>query len=267
MESIPKVIHYCWFGDKPHPPAVVRCLNSWRKLLPDFRIVEWNETNTDLASNRYVREAYEARKYAFVTDYVRLKVLHDYGGVYMDTDVEVVKSLDAFLRHDAFSGFEDEGRVPTAVMGARAGNAWIGVLLAEYDDATFTLADGTYAETTNVARITATTRDRFGVPMDNAFHDLPGVVTIYPRDFFCPKSYATGVITKTPNTHAIHHFSGSWRSDDHRDRKRAQGQLNRLLGVRLGSAALTVRHIYRTEGPLAVPGRAWRGLRRRITGR
>lgn len=264
VDSIPKVIHYCWFGEQPHPPAVVRCMNSWRRLMPDYRIIEWNETNTDLTTNDYVREAYAARKYAFVSDYVRLKVLHDEGGLYMDTDVEVIKSLDAFLHHESFSGFEDEAHVPTAVMGARAGNGWIGVLLAEYADLHFVLPDGTYDARTNVSRITATTRESFGVAMNNSFQDIPGLLTIYPRDRFCPKSYATGVITTTRNTHAIHHFSGSWRHEEHRTFKRFQGRVNRAFGPLIGGWLLAVRSVARNEGWRALPGRALHGAIKRL---
>ncbi len=255
QDSIPKVIHYCWFGMKPHPAFVVKCMDSWRRVLPDYRIVEWNETNTDLDANAYVREAYDAGKYAFVTDYVRLKVLHEHGGIYMDTDVEVVRSLDAFLHHDAFSGFEHETSVPTAVMGSRAHNQWIAELLAEYGSLHFILPGGDYDLTSNVSRITATTKEVFGVRMDNSFQDLARLVTFYPREVFCPKSYATGVITRTPNTHAIHHFAGSWRSEGHRQRKMAQARLNNLLGVRLGGWLLAVRDTYDAEGALGVARR------------
>lgn len=262
MQSIPKVIHYCWFGQQPHPPAVVRCMDSWRRLLPNYRIIEWNESNTDLTTNRYVREAYAAQKYAFVTDYVRLRVLFEHGGVYMDTDVEVVRSLDAFLRHDAFSGFENENEVPTAVMGSRSGNRWIGALLAEYDELAFVKPDGTFDVTTNVARISATTRDRFGVPMDNEFHELPGVLTMYPREVFCPKSYATGVITRTSSTHAIHHFAGSWKPVAQRQRRELRGRLNRLLGVRAGGWVFAIIHVWQEEGAAAIPLRLFRSLSR-----
>lgn len=264
MDSIPKVIHYCWFGGRPHPESVVRCMDSWRRVLPDYRIIEWNETNFDVNTNDYTREAHSAGKFAFVTDYVRLKVLHDHGGIYMDTDVEVLKSLDRFLHHASFSGFEDETNIPTAVMGSQAGNEWIRLLLADYEGLHFLGADGEEDLTTNVSRITRTTHQSYGLSMDNRFHDIPGVLTLYPKDYFCPKSYRTGIITRTANTHAIHHFSGTWRTEDHRSRKAAQRRLNSLFGTRLGGYLLAVRHVYLREGMAALPGQVTNGLRRRI---
>ena len=109
---IPKVIHYCWFGKKPLPPLAVNCIDSWKKFCPDYEIIEWNEKNFDINSNTYVREAYENKKWAFVSDYVQLYALYNYGGIYMDTDVQVLKPLDAFLNDQAFSGFEAYDRVP-----------------------------------------------------------------------------------------------------------------------------------------------------------
>lgn len=264
MDSIPRIIHYCWFGERPHPQSVVRCMDSWRKVLPDYRIVEWNETNVDLNANAYVREAYAAGKYAFVSDFVRLSVLHALGGIYMDTDVEVLKGFDPFLRHQAFSGFEDEVHIPTAVMGCQAGNEWIRLLLEEYDHLHFTRPDGTYDLTTNVVRITETTRSRYGISMDNTPQEIPGVLTLYPSDYFCPKSYATGIITRTVNTHAIHHFGGTWRSDEHRARKASQARVNRLFGVRIGGWLMAVRQVYLTEGVAALPGRALRRVGRLV---
>lgn len=264
--TIPKVIHYCWFGGKPHPEPVVHCMDSWRRLLPDYRIIEWNETNFDVEAQDYTREAYAAGKYAFVSDYVRLKVLHDLGGVYLDTDVEVVKNLDRFLQHASFSGFEDETQIQTAVMGSQAGNEWLRLLLADYEGLHFLRADGEADLTTNVSRITRTTQNHYGLPMDNAFHEIPGVLTLYPKDYFCPKSYRTGIIKRTANTHAIHHFSGTWRTEERRAFKAAQGRLNRLFGTTMGGQLLAVRQVYVTEGVTALPGRAVRGLRRRISG-
>ena len=119
---IPKIIHYCWFGRGEKPSQAQMCIESWKKILPEYQLKEWNEDNFDINQNRYVREAYENRKFAFVTDYVRLYALYNEGGVYMDTDVEVLGSYDSFLHHHAFSGFETDGNVPTGMMAAEKGS-------------------------------------------------------------------------------------------------------------------------------------------------
>ena len=118
---IPKKIHYCWFGGNPLPPLAVKCIESWKKYLPDYEIKEWNESNFDLNYNDYVREAYEAKKWAFITDVVRLYAMVTEGGIYMDTDVEVLKPLDELLQYDAVSGFESSSRIPPRDGGAGGG--------------------------------------------------------------------------------------------------------------------------------------------------
>ena len=122
---IPKKIHYCWFGKGEKPKLVKDCIDSWKKNCHDYEIIEWNEDNFDININAYVKEAYECKKYAFVTDFVRLFVLKKYGGVYMDTDVEVIKSLDGFLKHHAFSSFENNDYIPTGIMASEKNNKWI----------------------------------------------------------------------------------------------------------------------------------------------
>src|SRR5699024_8907222 len=126
---IPKIIHYCWFGGNELSKTTKVCINSWKKKLPDYKIIEWNESNFDINSNQYVKEAYQAGRYAFVTDYVRLYVLYHYGGIYMDTDVEVLKSLDSFLKHQAFTGCENEKNSVTGIIGSEKDHEWIKTLL------------------------------------------------------------------------------------------------------------------------------------------
>ena len=126
---IPKKIHYCWFGRNPLPESAQKCIASWRKYLPDYEIKEWNEDNFDINVNLYVKQAYESRKFAFVTDYVRLYALASEGGVYMDTDVEVLKTFDPFLHHHAFSGFENNNYVPTGMMASEKNGKWVTELL------------------------------------------------------------------------------------------------------------------------------------------
>lgn len=206
---IPKTIHYCWFGRGQKPEQAIKCIDSWKKYLPDYQLKEWNEDNFDITQNQYVREAYENRKFAFVTDYVRLYALFHEGGVYMDTDVETLGNYDAFLHHHAFSGFETDGNVPTGMMAAEKGSVWAKELLEQYNDRLFVQPDGSFDMTTNTHVITKYMIDK-GLVLNNTYQDFPGLCTMYPADYFCPKDHRTGKIHRTKNTVCIHHFAGSW---------------------------------------------------------
>lgn len=209
---IPKIIHYCWFGGNSIPELGKICIESWKKYLPDYEIKEWNEENFDLNENVYVKEAYEAKKWAFITDYVRLKVLYEIGGIYMDTDVEVCKSLEPYLFEHAFSGFESKDFVPTGIMAAEKGHYFIGVLLEYYKDRHFKLSEGKYDQKTNTVIITNTCVEN-GLILNNCTQTICGM-TFYPNDFFCPKSHNTRKVNVTENTVCIHHFDGSWQTEE-----------------------------------------------------
>lgn len=209
---IPKTIHYCWFGRNPLPKSTQKFIASWRKFLPDYEIKEWNEENFDITQNQYVHEAYQNRKFAFVTDYVRLYALYTEGGVYMDTDVEVLGNYDRFLHHHAFSGFETDGNVPTGMMAAEKGSVWAKELLDGYKDRKFVNEDGSFDMTTNTTVITNYMLEK-GLVLNNTYQDFPGLCTMYPADYFCPKDHRTGKIRLSPNTVCIHHFAGSWHND------------------------------------------------------
>lgn len=218
-----KVIHYCWFGRGELPPLAEKCIASWKTHCPDYEIQRWDENSFDVSSHPYTREAYELRKFAFVTDYVRLKALVDEGGIYMDTDVEVLKPLDGLLRHPAFSGFERPDVVPTGIMAAGRHHPAIVDLLAHYDERHFVGPNGEPDLTPNVKPIT----DYFlqhGLVLNNTLQDVEGV-TFYPKHVFCPKDYGTGKIKLHPDSLTIHHFAGSWLTR----RARVSMQVYRLL--------------------------------------
>lgn len=208
---IPKKIHYCWFGRGKMPELALKCIASWKKNLPDYEIKEWNEDNFDLDLYPFTREAYDNRKYAFVTDVVRLYALYTEGGIYMDTDVEVLKNLDKFLNLPAFSGFEDDIHVPTGIMASEKGGEWAKWQLEYYNGRHFILPDGNLDLTTNVVIISNSMAER-GFKLQNSLQDLNGIITIFPKDYFCPKSYEDGKIYLTKNSYVIHHFAGSWVS-------------------------------------------------------
>jgi hypothetical protein len=210
MNQIPKIIHYCWFGKNPLPGDVQKCIESWKKVLPDYELMLWNEDHFDLTSNQFVYEAYSNKKYAFVTDYVRLFALYNYGGIYMDTDVEVIKNLDVFLSHRAFTSFENESFIPTGLMASCKEHEWIGALLETYKDRKFVLDNGKLYNVPNTKTITDLTVSKYNLILDNSYQVLEGDIHIYPADFFCAKDWRTGKIHKTDNTYTIHHFMGSW---------------------------------------------------------
>ncbi|MFI3287321.1 MAG: glycosyltransferase [Rikenellaceae bacterium] len=209
---IPKTIHYCWFGRGEKPASAIKYISGWENVCPDYKIKEWNEDNFDINSNKYVREAYESRKFAFVTDYVRLYALYTEGGVYMDTDVEVLKTYDSFLHHTAFSGFETDGNVPTGMMAAEKGSVWAKELLDEYSNRSFIKSNGELDLTTNTSTITNYMVGK-GLVLNGECQDFPGLCIMYPADYFCPKDHRTGVIKVSEETHCIHHFAGSWNKD------------------------------------------------------
>lgn len=226
---IPKVIHYCWFGGNPLPKLAIKCIKSWKKYCPDYKIIQWNEDNFDVsAAPLYVRQAYEAKKWAFVSDYVRLWAMTQFGGVYMDTDVELVKPLDSFLWHEAFSGFEGVEQLVTGIMGCRKDFPLFLRFMHYYDDVSFYNEDGTMDTTTNVAIMTNIC-EGIGFQKNNQYQVFEGLA-LYPKDVFCPLGYETGVLEKTKNTVAIHWFSASWHSEEQRKKhKRTVAQRKKKL--------------------------------------
>ena len=233
MSKIPKIIHYCWFGKNPLPSEYKKYIESWKKFCPDYEIKEWNEDNFDINSNIYMKEAYEAKKWAFVTDYVRLYVLYKYGGIYMDADVEVIKPLDEFLKHEAFSGFETKTDIPTGIMACRKGNKLFKELLDYYNNRHFKLDSGEYDTTTNVITITKIC-EKYGLVKNNKYQVINGFA-LYPKEYFCPKNIKTGVIDKTDNTYTIHHFSGSWMPQEQQKRRNLKRRLIKKYKLVLGN--------------------------------
>ena len=207
---IPKVIHYCWFGRGKMPELALKCIESWHKYLPDYEYKLWDEDSFDLNINQYAKEAHEARKFAFVTDFVRLWALYNEGGIYMDTDVEVLKPLDNLLYLPAFSGYESNKNTtfPTGLMASAKGGIWAKEQLAYYDNKHFIKPDGSFDMTTN-AQIITDNMVRNGFILSGEYQVYKNDMHAFPKDYFCPKT-STGVLKITANTYCIHHFAGSW---------------------------------------------------------
>ena len=224
MSDIPHLIHYCWFGGNPLGEKEQACIDSWKKFLPGYEIVRWDESNFDVSSCDYAREAYDAKMWAFVSDYARFQILYDRGGLYFDTDVELIKPIDDILAAGPFMGFETDyrdvespnvvglGVNPGLGLAANPGLSLYQIILAHYQREHFVDPDGTLNRKTVVFRVTEILHD-LGLENKPGIQKVAGV-TIYPAEYFNPKSYLTGEITITCNTRSIHHFSMSWFSDE-----------------------------------------------------
>ena len=206
---IPKIIHYCWFGGKEKPEDVIKMIASWKKHCPDYEIKEWNETNFNIHLNRYTEEAYQQKKWAFVSDVARLWALVHEGGIYMDTDVEVIRPLDNLLANKAFIGFEGTQWIGTNLMGTEPHNAFLQAFLEDYNHRNFTNPDGTLNQTTNVEEITSRFLTQHSL-IRNGKQQQVGDFTVYPTDYFSPYDYINGKVRTTDNTYSIHWFSQSW---------------------------------------------------------
>ena len=228
---IPKIIHYCWFGGKEKPKCVLKMINSWKKHCPDYEIKEWNELNFDISINQYCKEAYQSGKWAFVSDVARLYALHTEGGIYLDTDVELIKPLDEFLNQKAFAGFEGTEWVGTNIIGAEIGNEMIEEFFSLYNDITFINYDGTLNTTTNVERLTALLEENYRLIKNGNTQDLDSI-RIFSTDYFCPYDYINGELKCTSNTHSIHWYSQSWIKRNAIERKIKQFY-HKILGIKM----------------------------------
>lgn len=244
---IPRIIHYCWFGRTAKPDLVNNCIKSWRKICKDFRIVEWNENNFDVQhAPLYVREAYSAKKWAFVSDYVRLHVLTKYGGIYLDTDVELLRPLTSFLSHRAFAGFEDDNRVAAGIMGCEKNYPFFENLLRSYNQRHFYRADGSMDLMTNVVVFTEKCSD-IGMVLNNSYQVVDGFA-LYPKEFFYPLDYGTGRMRKTDNTIAIHWYAASWQEEKDRIKFEKERKLRRVFGYSLGDLIFGISTSIENEG-------------------
>jgi hypothetical protein len=244
MNKIPKIIHYCWFGGKALPPLALKCIESWKKYCPDYEIIEWNESNFDLDYNIYVKEAYKEEKWAFVSDVARLYAVYVHGGIYLDTDVEIIKPIDNFLDSSMFIGFEKDSillelmnnnmnvytenddifsKYRNSILASPKNDTQINTglgfgaekkfhivkkMLELYNNISFKNHNGSC----NILPCTVYNTmimQQEGFIMNDVQQTINNV-TVYPKDYFCPKDYNTRIINITENTHTIHHFEGSW---------------------------------------------------------
>ncbi len=206
---IPKVIHYCWFGGNPIPEKCRQWMETWKKFCPDYEIVEWNESNYDVSKNVYMKQAYENKKWAFVSDYARLDIMYNHGGIYLDTDVELVRNMDELLFQNGFCGYQNSEEINMGLgYGAVKENVIIKKILERYEDLRFCREDGTW-DLTPCPVIQSQVLKQEGAALDGSFQVLPDM-TIYPERVLSGKSQKTRRIRVTDRTYAIHHFEASW---------------------------------------------------------
>ena len=236
---IPKIIHYCWFGGNSLPNDAKKCIASWKKFFPGYEIKEWNESNFDVNCCDYVKEAYAAKKWAFVSDYARFWILYHEGGLYFDTDVEVIKDMSDIIAKGAFMGCEIDNKcAPGLGLGANPGLGLYKEILDYYEKIHFFIEGNT---TETVVTHTSKILKSHGWVGNGEIEQIEGV-TIYPPEYFCPMDYKTGKLDITPNTRSIHWYTASWQSSY----SKAKTKLQQLLGPSLTSEIIDLKKKFKS---------------------
>lgn len=238
---IPKKIHYCWFGGNELPLDAKKCIESWKKNMPDFEIIEWNENNFNVKENKYVEEAYNSKKYAFVSDYARLKILYDKGGIYFDVDVELIKPLTDDILSNGFLAQEDSEHINTGLgFACKRKDKIIKKMLDEYNDICFITneeMDLTPCTIRNTNSIKEQIKTIGSVKM-------AGDLIIYPKDFFNPLDIKTGILTVTDDTISIHYGSASWLDDIDKNLLNYRQKVIKKHGIRIGKTIYIIRKFF-----------------------
>lgn len=229
MEHIPRVIHYCWFGGAEKSKLMKKCIESWRIYLPDYEIVEWNESNFDIELFTFTKDAYKEKKWAFVADYCRVWVLYNYGGIYLDTDMEVLKNMDIFLNNEAFAGQEDEITIAAGILGSKKNNEFIYKIIQHYNLINFKNYKDKVIEITIPNIITKLAYEE-GYKKSDSITTIDKYITIYPKEYFYPKRNSWERADISKNTYAIHHYEGTWRSKRQILRSRLKQHLINIFG-------------------------------------
>ena len=229
QEKIPRIIHKVWFGDGKYSKVAEKCMTSWETFLPGYDIKTWNEMNFDVSSApQYVKDAYQNKKWAFVSDYVRLKDIYDEGGIYFDTDMEIYQNIDDFLKNDGFFCTESHYTVSTAVIAAKPHAPWIKDLLDEYDNISFVKENGTYLP--NTKRVQRYLESKYDYHWSNKLQVYQDGLVIFPSEYFSPLNCFTGVMRKTEKTVGMHHYDNTWKTRKDKLKKRVLQIGTRIIG-------------------------------------
>lgn len=255
---IPKKIHYCWFGGNPLSDKELKCIESWKKLCPDYEIIRWDETNYDVHKNKFISQAYIQKKWAFVTDYARLDIVYHNGGIYLDTDVEIIKSFDPLLENKAFMGFEKKRVIATGLgFGAEQYHSAVKDLMDSYNDLEFLDEYGLIKSSKfiNCPIINTELLKSKGAVMDDSLQIVDGI-TLYPTEYFCPLHSTSGEMNITKNTYSIHWYNMSWFDSLSKFWRRTEQKLSKPFGNKIAHKIVRV---------LNLPDRAVRKLKKIIT--
>jgi len=226
---IPKKIHYCWFGKKPLPALTLNCIKSWRKNLPDYEIIEWNESNFNVNKFEFTKEAYASKKYAFVSDVCRLHVLYKYGGVYLDTDMEILKPLD-FISKNFVIGFEEKNFVAAGIIISPKENYFIGSIIEKYKFLSFNESISNLKSIT-IPKIITNELIKKGLILNNISQTIDKDIHVYSSEYFYPLNYFTGKLTIKKNTYSIHHYESSWMTAKQKTTNKVKTFLISIFGT------------------------------------
>ena len=235
--QIPKKIHYCWFGRGEKNDLMKTCIESWKSMMPDYEIIEWNEDNF-CSDNRYFNEALAMKKYAFASDYARLKIIYDNGGLYLDTDVEIIKDLTPILNNGPFMALETSNNVATGLgFYAEKNNELVGEILHSYDKIPFVTENA--IDNTPCPQRNTLVLKQYGFQYKQIVQKIKNV-TIYPAEYFCPMNYDTAKIHTTKNTYTIHHYSYSWADEDSKKLLEVKRKIFKILPSKLAQFVFNV---------------------------
>lgn len=249
---IPKVIHYCWLSGDEFPPLIKKCIDTWKEQLPDYQFMLWDRNRFKLEESNWVKQAFETKKYAFAADYIRLYAVYHYGGIYLDTDIEVLKSFNNLLDRPYFVGSEGYGIIEAGIFGAEKHCDWVKESLDYYIGKSFIKPDGSF-DTWTLPRIMMQQISQFKTFKEvfpenvtpSKQRDDSETIYMFPKDFFCAKNQGTGIIEKTDNTYCIHHFAMSWVPKKQLIIPSIKKRLMRVFGVKIINKLIRISGLYR----------------------
>lgn len=247
---IPKIIHYCWLSSDPFPSKIQSCIDSWYLMLPGYQIKLWNLQNTEINQSKWVLDAFNSKKYAFAADYIRLYALYHYGGIYLDSDVEVRKSFDNLLDLPYFMGVDSQNKIEAAVIGTEPHNQWIFECLKYYDSKDFVMQDGHLNTKTLPLIMEQQIKSKWHISLLSKKEDFlfsQNTIQLFPFDYFCSKRHDDGTIKVTSHTYTIHHFAMSWCSPKNKFLTRCKRVFFSLFGERITKCFVEYFHLQKLK--------------------